>query len=64
MGRSGLDQNMWTNWGNDSMRQDHQQRPKSLGMAWIFDEKAFILTYSVAIGQNFEEDECKPLDGV
>ena len=55
---------MWTNWGNHSMRQDHQQWPKSLGMAWIFDEKAFILTYSVAIGQNFEEDECKPLDGV
>ncbi|GAV88420.1 hypothetical protein CFOL_v3_31842 [Cephalotus follicularis] len=58
----GSDRNMLTNRGNNLMRPD--PRPKSSDAARIFDEKASFFSHPAPIGQNFDEDERKPLYGI
>ncbi|KAK9285904.1 hypothetical protein L1049_025105 [Liquidambar formosana] len=62
--RSGSDQQISTPWGNNLIRSDNRARPKSSGAARNLDEKASFLSHPAPIGQNFDEDERKPLDGI
>ncbi|XP_031254504.1 uncharacterized protein LOC116112511 [Pistacia vera] len=59
---SGSERNMSTNWGNNLVKSDLRPRPKSSGTARNFGEKASFLSHPAPIGQNFDEDERKPMN--
>ncbi|KAJ0110584.1 hypothetical protein Patl1_02090 [Pistacia atlantica] len=59
---SGSERNMSTNWGNNLVKSDLRPRPKSSGTPRNFGEKASFLSHPAPIGQNFDEDERKPMN--
>ncbi|KAJ4729960.1 Eukaryotic translation initiation factor-like protein [Melia azedarach] len=64
LARSDSDRSMSTNWGNNLGRSDLRPRPKSSGAGRNIDEKPLVLSHSAPIGQNFDEEERKPLNSV
>ncbi|KAL5793972.1 hypothetical protein ACOSP7_002566 [Xanthoceras sorbifolium] len=61
--RSSSDRNMPANRASNLGRSDLRPRPNSSGATRNLDEKVSFLSHPTPTGQNFDEDERKPLNG-